>query len=557
MFAYSSCITSRSVGAERDALEPEEPADAVIDVDDVVAGLQVAEVGDERFRRFPLPNRRLRRRRLEQIRLGDHAEVHLVEVETARERAAGDHQILREPFSLVDERDVEFAEQALDFFPAAAAGGEENLSARGGPARREVPRELPEPIDPAAGGRRVDSQLFVLAGHVKVAQRQAGAAQKVVGERRREEKAVGGEHDLSALRRRLVLGAEKRLIAIDRRRDLVGVDRDDPPPAREHLGEPRALAGERDEVLDPREGSVFLEALDFLGDVALPDRVGELAREQLGERVQRRARTRELRHRIKEDALDPVEGPLRVRLEVADRLDGVAEELEPDRLVCVRRKDVENSPAEGDLARFADEIGARVPPFGERLEERAKVELIPLPDLRDPRLEFLLRRKAAEQGARSEDQKVDLASDQRAEGADLVPDDGEGGIDLLVGGERWVRIDDHARGGGMEEREGPFQVLKNRVRGDDERDALAGSLGERGEEKRARLERGAGHLDAPQGVLGACDPVEERRPGHEAPDLVRDGWAGVGHRRQSSGRVRGKGNPGTSERTADVYQKIA
>ena len=72
---------------ERNALQPVKAPDAVIDVDDVVAHLQIAQIGDERLGRALLAADARGGRRLEEVPLGVNGEVQLLEVEPARQRA--------------------------------------------------------------------------------------------------------------------------------------------------------------------------------------------------------------------------------------------------------------------------------------------------------------------------------------------------------------------------------------------------------------------------------------------------------------------------------------
>src|SRR6185503_7253116 len=104
--------------AERDALQTAEATDAMVDVDDVVAGLEVAKVGEERVRLAFLSADTRRGRRLEQIPFRIRDELQLFEDEAAPEVALSDGEPPRE---------IEFLEQALDLFLTALRRGEEDL----------------------------------------------------------------------------------------------------------------------------------------------------------------------------------------------------------------------------------------------------------------------------------------------------------------------------------------------------------------------------------------------------------------------------------------------
>jgi hypothetical protein len=75
--------------AEADLLEADEPADAVVDVDDQIANLQVPEVGEEcavrRSAAFVRPAFLF-----EEIALGENAQVGVGQMESAREMAGCD-----------------------------------------------------------------------------------------------------------------------------------------------------------------------------------------------------------------------------------------------------------------------------------------------------------------------------------------------------------------------------------------------------------------------------------------------------------------------------------
>ena len=77
-------------GPDREPLQPDESADAVVDVDDEVVELEVAEVGDERAggRLAALVNPPFF---LEEIGLGEDQQARVDQVEPARERA-GRHE---------------------------------------------------------------------------------------------------------------------------------------------------------------------------------------------------------------------------------------------------------------------------------------------------------------------------------------------------------------------------------------------------------------------------------------------------------------------------------
>src|SRR5690606_7757458 len=77
--------------ADGDLLEADEHADAVVDVDDVIAHLEVAEVGEEGARRR-LTALRADTLLVEDVRLGIEPELRVGQADATREHARGDEQ---------------------------------------------------------------------------------------------------------------------------------------------------------------------------------------------------------------------------------------------------------------------------------------------------------------------------------------------------------------------------------------------------------------------------------------------------------------------------------
>src|SRR5882672_7402074 len=98
-------------------------------MDDVIADFQVAQIGGEGVAGSFLTADTGRCRRLEQIPLGVGGDVDLVELESARQRAGRDDDLIPQRLAIVSERNLEFLQQPLDLFPPALGGGEEELAA--------------------------------------------------------------------------------------------------------------------------------------------------------------------------------------------------------------------------------------------------------------------------------------------------------------------------------------------------------------------------------------------------------------------------------------------
>ncbi len=76
------------------------------------------------------------------------------------------------------------------------------------------------------------------------------------------------------------------------------------------------------------------------------------------------------------ELLEGTHGALGVGVEAAEALDGVGEELDPDRLVAIGRKDVEDSPSPRHLARAGHGILTDVASFVQGLEEDLRGHLL-------------------------------------------------------------------------------------------------------------------------------------------------------------------------------------
>ncbi len=86
------------------------------------------------------------------------------------------------------------------------------------------------------------------------------------------------------------------------------------------------------------------------------------------------------RERGEGDFLDPLLGALRVGVEEAERLDAIAIQLHADGEVAVRRKDVEEPAAHGEIAGLDDEVPAPVAQARQPLGETRERDLVAAPD---------------------------------------------------------------------------------------------------------------------------------------------------------------------------------
>ncbi len=126
--------------------------------------------------------------------------------------------------------------------------------------------------------------------------------------------------------------------------------------------------------------------------------------------------------------LDPVglaERALGERREPADRLDLVAEELDPRRLVDGRAEDVEDAATDRELAPVVDLLDPLVAAAGEQLGDVAEVDLLPLGEREAGRAQRCVGHRLGEgDGAGDHDRRLlGAGADERVEGGDPQPDE--------------------------------------------------------------------------------------------------------------------------------------
>ena len=123
----------------------------------------------------------------------------------------------------------------------------------------------------------------------------------------------------------------------------------------------------------PGKGTLFGELVDFRTS-PLVDAVLKVER-KTRHRGTELTRNGKEGHRVDRDSVDMVEGALRLDIEVTDRFDGVTEELDAQRQIGVRRKQIEDSAAEGQVSGLADQVGSGVSILDEPLESGSNIDL--------------------------------------------------------------------------------------------------------------------------------------------------------------------------------------
>ena len=294
-------------------------ADAVVDVDDEVAFLQVAQVGEEGLAAAALLRRRRRRIGAEEVGLGEQQRAVVPELDAALERAVGQHDLARRGgpgLVLVGlaARHAAGREHFLEALAAAAGPHDQGDGTAGGARGLEVLRQLVEV--PAVGARRPAAEVD-RAALARAGQRQLGEHERGVGEllldfgRLDEQLARRGERVPLALLPRglqllpargqlvgrlLRLPGDERAAEQRRQRDDVGaVERGRPLEAGERFLEHQrqAVVGRR--RIGEQRARAAHQAVEQVVGFARADR--RLARREQREAVDARARCAACRRR--------------------------------------------------------------------------------------------------------------------------------------------------------------------------------------------------------------------------------------------------------------------
>jgi hypothetical protein len=290
---------------------------------------------------------------------------------------------------------------------ARPAGAHEDDHA---PPRRAVCRELAQEVEDAAPvvarGLAGEGDRG-LARHAQLREPDVGPLE--LGEDRR-----GIEEDLPRPRQRAAgRGAPARLHLGDRAEELLARpvwlvhDADRSARVGREVGRRREEdAGER---LDARDVLSRLEPVQAVGPVTRLRRVREPVAPQRGrdrEPLALARAERSLDHRRDDRLPDPVDRPLRVHVEGANRGDLVPVELDPVRALRARRENVEDPAPPRELARLGEHLLVPVPARHRGREERFEVHALAHAQPRGVRGEPLGRGKRRREGPGRGDQPV-------------------------------------------------------------------------------------------------------------------------------------------------------
>ena len=325
-------------------LEADEFADAVIDMDDQVADLEIAQVGQERLRQIaPLLGRSALL--LENIRLRVQLQRTAGETEAARERADGDeHPGRMDVFGAFD-RNGDDLELVKDFDrPLGASGTVGNEQHRvaaiaglpnvGDPVadataefERGLTRDMVDPLIRAFLVRAFNGELF---------EPPRGPDPGVDGVPGRERPIGWNGGDVPPSQCVGVAAVELLANLPDLLLDLLALGHDDP----------RAMGG-RQEVKDRQSLVVVVESFA---------------------------------HRHDRHLIDGAGGALRRWIESAQRLDHVADELQADRLAVAGGKHIEDAAADRERAMLVNRVRPGEAGIDEQIRQRLRIDFRARPD---------------------------------------------------------------------------------------------------------------------------------------------------------------------------------
>ena len=477
-------------------VEAGEAGDAVVLVDDVLAGGEVAERGE------PAAGRRRRRGA---AAVDETPERHDREPERRGDEAVGDARLREEDRGIGRRRTV--AEHLRGQSLERVAGALRLADSLEGDDRRvagaRLLLELRLGLGEAARGRDGDRAAEGLAavGDVGIAVADAGHRE----DRARPER-VADRHveagDVVVVDRRADVGE----VVVEGGVELVGSGDDDRGPIVDQLEE-------RPEAIGRQE----------LGERPLRPLLGSVGERRLGEQP---VVGIDLGGRGQLDPLGLAERALRERREVADRLDLVAEQLDPRRLILGRGEDVEDPAADRELAAVVDLLDPLVAAAGEQLGDVAEVDLLAPREREAGRPQRRVGDRLGERhGAGDDDRRLLVAiADEGVEGGDPEADEvwRRRQVRLVAGPPGRVVADAARRQVGAEL---AGEVTGAAIVGGDDEQRPPGEaglrLGQRGEQIRAQP--GGDRDRGPFAVAGGVDAGGERREGRRRLRLPRGG----------------------------------
>ena len=418
-----------------DAREPRESPEAVVAMHDDVPDLQVTKVRQERFRRgFAARRRGARlaeevRRREQQNARGpeEKPRARAARNDAARAGREGRNDVLGSSLML----DLVFVEKALDVLALALRlGGEENGKAVL-PRARDLLHDVREPVLEGQDRLRADRDLLASRhgrgeGDERARLELGRQAVRVAREARR----IG--HDASGVPGLLVVEAKDVRRPAELRGDSIGI-----------------VEGENEvDCVVEDVGFRSEEKRQQLLEAVVPAREREVARHRrvvvrraavrknAERRLARLTRVGRERHGRERHQGKRSRRALRIRVEGADRRDGVQVELHPDWLGEMWRDDVEEAASHREIARLRHEVRARVALVEKGLGDARGQDVVSHGQRARTLPEIVRRRQAPEKGARRDDQHVHRALREARQRPEFLAPDLQRRRDLLIGRQR-------------------------------------------------------------------------------------------------------------------------
>ncbi len=257
-----------------------------------------------------------------------------------------------------------------------------------------------------------------------------------------DEHSIEIEHQLAGRNRERSFLAPRLELRLERCRavsrfalERLGLDRDHQRRLDAIDQRSRMAREQRQQVLPPGEGGALFQsgqALTRFETELIPDQL----RQALAEEPRLVVAAREQIERQHGGALELAGAALAHRVEGADRVDGVAEEVEPQRLVVTGRKDVEDAAANRQLADAGDQIGAVVAMAHQVLDHLLDRMVLADREGEHARRERSARRQPALQRARRRHDGGARRREDAVERRHLLGAHRERDLGLLVRGER-------------------------------------------------------------------------------------------------------------------------
>ncbi len=478
-----------ALALDLDAAQAAEDADAVIRVDDVVAGLEVLELGEEGPARGPADDDLLLG---EDVLLGEEVELFLGVAEASGERPDEERNLVarrdRERRLGLDDGDLALAEQRGHALAGAGAQQVDGAEVALGLEPLEVLEEEGDLVVEA--GHRLEGEgVDRPAGRGAQVLEADGLLADALAQARREDR-IGVEGESAVGDEVGVLFAEPLEMVVPLAIDGLGVVDDE-----DRVGQ---IIGDRSEAIGQEQGQggearaevLAVDGLDLPLEVAA-EALGPLAGGRLPE-VEEVRRGRELAQTGDGQPVEALRRALGRDVELAERGDARAVELDAEGIGLPRRKDVDDAAAPSVLARRGDQVLVGVAEAGQGLENLVMVGLAADLEREEEPAQVVRGRDGFEQAPEGRDDDRGRRGQKPAEKPHPRGHRVEGRRDLEIGvlGERRQGGEPGVGGQAGQEEAAGLLGLEERGRfGTDEDDRAAGRPGQAGQEV------GLGRLD--------------------------------------------------------------